>query len=159
MQKMTLHAIIIGRHAKEPLDYVQRVNAVAGLGLEGDRYYYGEGTFNDLRLDQKVREVSIIDYKSLEACNRRLGSTFEFRDLRRNLVIQNLDIEVIGNNVFSIGAAEFKIVRTCPPCRYLGRLLDKDMMVGLKYIGGYRAVIVKSGMIQCGDELIVKEYK
>jgi len=154
---MTLHAIIIGKKAREPLEYVHSVMAVAGCGLEGDRYYYGEGTFNDPRLDQKVREVSIIDYKSLEECNKRLESTFEFKDLRRNLVIEHFNDEIVQGKVLCIGEAEFKIVRTCPPCRYLSRLLDKNMMQGLKYIGGYRAIIVKSGMIRCGDEVTIKE--
>lgn len=154
---MTLHSIIIGRNAKEPLCYVHHVMAVAGKGLEGDRYYYGKGTFNDSRLDQKVREVSIIDYNALAECNKRLESTLEFKDLRRNLVIEHFDGEAVQGKVLCIGDAEFKIVRTCPPCRYLSRLLDKDMMQGLKYIGGYRVVILKSGIIRCGDEVRIKE--
>jgi len=157
MQKMTLHSIIIGRNAKEPLDYVEHIMAVAERGLEGDRYYYGQGTFNDPRLDQKVRDVSMIDYDTLAECNKRLESTLDFKDLRRNLVIENFDGEAVQGKILCIGEAEFKIVRTCPPCRYLSRLLEKDMMQGLKYIGGYRAIIVKSGMIRCGDEVRIKE--
>ena len=154
---MTLHAIIIGKYAKKPLHYVDRVYAVEGRGLEGDRYFYGEGTFNKPQLDQSVREVSILPYESLAECNRRLGSELEFTALRRNLVIEGFDAEEIGDRVFGIGEAEFRIVRTCPPCGYLSSLLGEDMMRGLKYIGGYRAVVVKSGMVQCGDEIIIKE--
>jgi MOSC domain-containing protein YiiM len=60
----------------------------------------------------------------------------------------------LEDKVFTIGTAKFRIVRTCPPCRYLSRLLNEDMMKGLKYIGGYRAVIVQSGSITLGDNLI-----
>jgi hypothetical protein len=49
---------------------------------------------------------------------------------------------------------KFKIVRTCPPCRYLSRLLDADIMKWLKYIGGYRATIVQSGTISVNDKII-----
>ncbi|MFT7880567.1 MAG: MOSC domain-containing protein [Sulfurimonas sp.] len=154
---MTLHAIIIGEHAKAPLHYIDKVYAIKGKGLEGDRYFYGRGTFNRPQLDQSVREVSILPYESLEACNRRLESDLDFTDLRRNLVIRGFDAEEIGDRVFRIGSAEFRIVRSCPPCRYLSRLLDEDMMKGLKYIGGSRAIIVKSGMIQCGDQIIIEE--
>lgn len=147
---MELTHIIIGE-AKKPLEYVKSVEAVKSKGLKGDRYYYQKGTFNKAQLDQSVREVSIISYESLKECNNRLETNLEFKDLRRNLVIKNLDYEKLKNKEFSIGEAVFKIVRTAPPCRYLSRLLDVDMMKGLKYIGGYRAIVVKSGTIKVND--------
>lgn len=148
---MTLHAILIAEKAKEPLHYVKTVQAVQERGLEGDRYFYKQGTFNKPQLSQDVREISIVAYETLLECNKRLESNLDFTDLRRNLVIKNLNIELLKNKVFKIGMAEFKIVRTCPPCRYLSRLLDEDMMKGLKYIGGYRAKIIKSGTISIDD--------
>jgi len=36
----------------------------------------------------------------------------------------------------------------------LSRLLDVDIMKGLKYIGGYRASIIQSGIISVNDEII-----
>jgi hypothetical protein len=154
---MRLDAIIIGEKAREPLHYVESVYAAEGKGLEGDRHFYGKGTFNKPQLDQSVREVSILPYESLVECNRRLDSDLDFVDLRRNLVIRDFNAEQIGDRPFKIGSAEFLIVRSCPPCRYLSKLLDRDIMKGLKYIGGYRAVIVKSGMIQCGDRIVIEE--
>ena len=151
---MTLHAIIIGEKAKEPLHYVKSVRATKGKGLEGDRYFYGQGTFNKPQLSQDVREVSILPFESLSECNSRLESDLGFLDLRRNLIIKNFDTSLLEDKIFTIGTAQFRIVRTCPPCRYLSRLLDEDMMKGLKYLGGYRALIVQSGMINVGDEII-----
>ena len=150
---MTLHAIIIGEKAKKPLHYVKSVRAVTGKGLEGDRYFYGQGTFNKPQLSQDVREVSILPYEALAECNSRLESDLDFFDLRRNLVIKNFDASLLEEKVFTIGTAQFRIIRSCPPCRYLSRLLEVDMMKGLKYIGGYRAVIVQSGVISVGDEI------
>ena len=150
---MTLHAIIIGEKAKEPLHYVDSVRAVKGKGLDGDRYFYGQGTFNKPQLSQYVREISILPYETLLECNSRLESTLDFLDLRRNRIIKDFDVSLLEDKVFTIGTAKFRIVRTCPPCRYLSRLLDEDMMKGLKYIGGYRAVIVESGDISIGDEI------
>ncbi len=152
---MTLHAIIIGENAKVPLHYVDQVNAVEGRGLEGDRYFYKRGTFNKPQLSQDVREISLLSYDTLTECNSRLETTLDFLDLRRNLVIKNFDITILEDKIFHIGTAQFKIVRTCPPCHYLSRLLDKDIMTGLKYIGGYRAKIVKSGTLNVGDTVIV----
>jgi len=151
---MKLHAIIIGEKAKAPLQYVSTVNAVAGRGLEGDRYFLGQGTFNKPQLSQDVREISIVPYETLEVCNSRLESSLDFLDLRRNLVIKNFDFELLNGKTFRIGSAEFLLVRTCPPCRYLSRLLGEDLMSGLKYIGGYRARIIKSGTLTVGDEIV-----
>ena len=151
---MTLHAIIIGEYAKEPLHYVESVRAVKGKGLEGDRYFYGQGTFNKPQLSQNVREVSILPFETLAECNSRLGSELDFLDLRRNLIIKNFDASLLEDKIFTIGTAKFRIIRTCPPCRYLSRLLDEDMMKGLKHIGGYRAVVVQSGKITAGEKLI-----
>jgi MOSC domain-containing protein YiiM len=150
---MTLHAIIIGEKAKEPLHYVDSVRAVQSKGLEGDRYYYGQGTFNKPQLSQDVREISILPFETLSECNSRLDSSLDFLDLRRNLIIKNFDVSLLADRVFTIGTAKFRIVRTCPPCRYLSRLLNEDMMIGLKYIGGHRAIIVQSGVITAGDEI------
>ena len=151
---MRLHAIIIGKKAKENLQYIDSIQAVKGKGLEGDRYFYGEGTFNKPQLSQHVREISILPYETLNQCNIRLDETLDFLDLRRNLIIKNFDIEQLQGKVFTIGTAQFRIVRTCPPCRYLSRLLDVDIMKGLKYIGGYRASIIQSGIISVNDEII-----
>ena len=151
---MKLHAIITGSNAKDPLQYIESAKAIAGRGLEGDRYFYGKGTFNKPQLSQNVREISIIAYESLDKCNTRINGNLDFLDLRRNLVIRNFDAKVLNNKVFTIGTAKFKIIRTCPPCKYLSRQLDVDIIKGLKYIGGVRAAIVQSGTISVNDELI-----
>jgi len=150
---MTLHKIIIGDKAKKPLHYVQNIKAVAGKGLEGDRYYYGEGTFNKPQVSQDVREISILPYESLATCNTSLETNLDFLDLRRNLIIKNFDIDLLENKIFTIGTAQFRIIRTCPPCKYLSRQLDIDIMSGLKYIGGYRATIVQSGTLSVNDDV------
>ncbi len=155
MKTMKLHAIIIGEKAKVPLHYVQSAEAVKGRGLKGDRYYYGQGTFNKPQLSQNVREISILPYETLEECNSRLDTALDFLDLRRNLVIEGFDISLLENRAFRIGTAHFHIVRIAPPCRYLSRLLGEDMMTGLKHIGGYRAVISQSGTIHVGDEILL----
>jgi len=152
---MTLEHIIIGKNAKEKLSYVNSADVVESKGIKGDRYYYKKGTFNISQVNQKVREISIIAYESLEICNKRIDTKLDFLDLRRNLVIKNFNYEELKDKEFKIGSATFKIVRTCPPCKFLSRLLDKDMMVALKYIGGYRATIVKSGIINIGDKITI----
>lgn len=148
---MIVEKIIIGEKASQPLRYVESVEAVLGRGLRGDRYYYHQGTFNRPELDQSAREVTLLDANALLECNERLGTTLDFLDLRRNLIVRDLAVELKMR--LSIGGAQFQIVRSAPPCRYLSRLLGEDMMRGLKYIGGYRAIITQSGVIRVGDSV------
>ncbi len=150
---MKLRHIIIGKEAKQPLSYVTHATLEAGRGIVGDRYYYGVGTFNKPQLSQQVREVTIMPFETLAECNSRLGSNLDFLDLRRNLIIEDFDYDLLKGRTFTIGTAQLRIVRTCPPCRYLSRLLGEDMMQGLKYIGGYRATIVQSGIVRVGDSV------
>ena len=100
---MKLHSIIIGKKAKEALHYVNSVHAVQDKGLEGDRYFYKQGTFNKPQLSQDVREISILPYEALEECNRRLNSSLDFLDLRRNLIIKDFDASLLEDKVFTIG--------------------------------------------------------
>ena len=152
---MILTHIIIGEFAKEPLRYVSSVEAIKGKGLKGDRYYYGVGAFNKPQLNQKVREVSIFSYENLKEINERLNINLDFKDLRRNLVIKDFNYEKLKDKEFTIGTAKFKIVRTAPPCKYLAKILDVDIMTGLKYIGGYRAIITQSGTIHKDDTILM----
>jgi MOSC domain-containing protein YiiM len=151
---MQLSHIIIGK-AREPLQYVDSCEAIENRGLKGDRYYYKEGTFNKPQLDQSVRDITLLPYESLAECNSRIEENLEFKDLRRNLIIKGFDYESLREKEFLIGSAKFKIVRTAPPCKYLSKLLGVDMMKGLKYIGGYRAVVLESGIIQVDDKIII----
>ena len=151
-----LHKIIIGT-AREPLRYVDKVLAVPGRGLEGDRYFYGEGTFNHPSLSSSGRELSMIDSNVLAECNERLGTDLDFIDFRRNLVVIDFDFEMIKRKPFWIGEVKFKINRTAPPCRYLSKLVGADMMQGLKYVGGYRVDILTEGEIKVGDVIRYQE--
>lgn len=147
-----LEKIIIGP-AREKLHYVDHALAVPGRGLEGDRYFYGKGTFNHPNLSQTGRELSMIAFDALAECNGRIAAELDFLDLRRNLVISHLDFEAIKRKPFWIGEVKLKINRTAPPCRYLSKLLGVDMIEGLKYIGGYRVDILTGGEIRVGDEI------
>ena len=152
MQDMILHAIIIGE-AKKPLHYVQEAEVEISRGIVGDRYYYKEGTFNRPELDPNVRDISLIDFDTLQILNNRVDAHLDFLDLRRNLVIKNLHINIKEKNIFTLGSARFKLQRYAPPCRYLSRIVGVDMMQGLKHIGGFRAKVLTSGKIKLADIL------
>jgi len=147
--------LIIGPEAKAALEMVASVRAVAGRGLEGDRYFYGRGSFNAPQFDPHVREVTLIAAEAIDACNARLGTALAPADFRRNIVTEGVDLFVLKGRRFRIGEVVFHTVRTAPPCRYLSRLLGEDMMRGLRGIGGIRAVIERGGELRAGERVLV----
>ncbi|MEJ2467483.1 MAG: MOSC domain-containing protein [Campylobacterales bacterium] len=148
-------ALIIGPEAKAPLHEVPSVRAEAGRGLAGDRYHEGCGSFNAPQFDPNVREVTLIASEAIAECNRRLRTTLEPADFRRNIVTEGIDLSLLKHRRFRIGETVLRFVRTAPPCRYLSRTLGEDMMTGLKGIGGIRAVIEEGGEIRVGDTIDV----
>ena len=150
--------IFIARHAREPLHAVSSVPAVAGRGLEGDRYFYGEGTFDRPETQPDGREVSLISLQAVKTCRERLGIDPEGDDLplaafRRNLVVDHPDLEALMRRTFTIGDVRLRGLRPAPPCKHLQRLMGHDVMTALKGIGGLRAQILSGGVLHVGDEL------
>lgn len=148
-----LSHIIIGKQAKIPLLCVESVKAIAGRGLQGDRYFFGQGSFNRAPLDQNCREVTLISYEAIATCESRTGTSLPPEAFRRNLVIKDFDLLSLKGKRFRIGDVLLEYARTAPPCRLLSRLTDVDMMTGLKGLGGIRATILESGTLQVGETL------
>lgn len=136
---------------------LQRALAVAGAGLQGDRYHAGTGTFSSrFEIVPGARALSLLDTAALRRCNERLGRAFESADLRRNLLIDGLDLMALRGHGLRIGGVRIELVGACPPCGYLSRLLQADMRAGLYGIGGMRARIVNGGVVATGMAVVLE---
>ena len=152
--------IFIARHARDPLRAVPSAQAVAGRGLEGDRYYFGEGTFDRPETQPDGREVSLISSHAVLTCRERLGldphdeEQLPATAFRRNLVVSLPDLSVLKRRNFRLGPVRLRGLRPAPPCKHLARLIGHDeIMTALKGIGGLRAQILESGVLNVGDGL------
>ena len=127
-----------------------RVRAVAGRGLEGDRYWKHEGSFS--RWPGALREVSLIEREALEAAEREFGVALARGEHRRNLVVEGVDLGALLKRRFRIGGAVFEGLRVCAPCKYLVRVTGQERIFeALVRRGGLRAGIVAGGEIAVGD--------
>lgn len=127
------------------------VEAVAGRGLIGDRYHAGRGTFSSrIAVAAGAREVSLIDSAALLECARRLGQAVNAAMLRRNLVIEGLELMTMRGRVLMIGDVRLQVVSSCPPCGLLSRRLGLDMRQALHGIGGMRAAVLTGGRLVIG---------
>jgi MOSC domain-containing protein YiiM len=144
-------AIFIAEAGGQPMRAVQSVQAVAGRGLEGDRYFEARGTFS--ASGGGGREITLIDAAALEAFEDRSGRHLPPGASRRNLVTRGIDLNSLVGKQFWIGAVLCRGVRLCPPCGHLERLSGSGLAQGLLGRGGLRAEIVEGGPIQAGDPI------
>jgi MOSC domain-containing protein YiiM len=144
-------AIFIAQGAAEPMRAVQSVAAVAGRGLEGDRYFESRGTFS--AQGGSGREVTLIDAAALESLEDEHGIRLAPGASRRNLVTRGIDLDNLVGKQFRIGGVLCQGVRLCPPCGHLARLIGPAAMKGLVDRGGLRADVVESGVITAGDPI------
>jgi MOSC domain-containing protein YiiM len=123
---------------------VERAVAVAGRGLEGDRYHDGKGSFSHWRGE---RDLTLIEAEALEEADVEL----EPGEARRNVVVRGLDLGALVGKRFRVGEVECEALELNPPCRHLEKLTRPGVMRALAGRGGIRAAIRAGGEIAVGD--------
>ena len=145
----TLDTIYTAPEAKAPMQRVDTVEAVAGRGLEGDRYWKGIGAFS--RFPGKRREVTLIRAEALAAAEAELGLALLNGQHRRNLVVSGVPLADLVKQTFRVGGAVLRGVQLCAPCKYLIRVTGEPKIFdALVRRGGLRAEILESGTLRQG---------
>ena len=130
------------------------VRAVAGKGLEGDRYANGVGTFSGQV--GSGREVTLIEVEAITSLAREYDVEIDPADSRRNLVTQDLPLNHLVGREFKVGDVILRGSRLCEPCGHLETLTRPGVRRGLVHRGGLRADIVDGGVIRAGDVAITE---
>ncbi len=142
-------SIQIAPEATAPLVALEQVRAVAGMGLEGDRYYHRRGTYST-RHDSS-REATFIEIEALEALRRDYDLDLNPMESRRNIVTRGVALNHLVGREFRVGEAVFRGIRLCEPCTHLERVSGKKVRTGLIHRGGLRAQVLHSGLVRVGD--------
>jgi MOSC domain-containing protein YiiM len=129
---------------------VERARAVAGVGLEGDRYASGRGHYQDARVS---RDLTLIEAEVVEALVGEHGIEFAPGETRRNVTTRGIDLNGLVGRRFRIGEVLCEGTRLCEPCQYLADLTSKPLLRTLVHRGGLRADIVRGGVIRRGDSI------
>ena len=140
-----VEAIAIATAAETPMQALDAATAIAGHGLEGDRYARGAGTFSPGRSDG--RDLTIVAAEALEQAG------VAALESRRNVVVRGVDVDALRGRRFRIGAVECIGRRRCEPCAHLERLTRPGVLRALVHRGGLRADIVTGGELRVGDEV------
>lgn len=149
MWKGTVVSIHITPKGEEPMVSVEQVRAVAGQGLEGDRYFTQTGTYS--QKPRPDREVTLIEIEAIEALKRDHGIELDPGASRRNIVTRGVPLNHLVGRKFRVGQATLLGQRLCEPCAHLEGLSTKGVMRSLIHRGGLRAQILTGGTIRVGD--------
>ena len=129
---------------------VEQVRAVAGQGLEGDRYFEKQGTFTD-NPNTTGRQVTLIESEAIDAIERDYGYKLDYKDARRNIVTRGVALNHLLGKEFRVGDVRLRGVRLNEPCNHLAGLTDEKVKPALVHRGGLRADILNDGVIRVGD--------
>lgn len=145
-----VRAIHVAPAQGEPMERVERAAAVAGRGLEGDRYYDTEGTF----ADRDGSDITFIEREALEAVERDYGIALEPGVHRRNVTTEGIALNHLDGERFRVGDLVCEGTELCEPCSYLERHLEEEgVREALIHRGGLRARILEGGALTTGDEI------
>jgi MOSC domain-containing protein YiiM len=147
-------SIHIASRAGEPMRAVEAAQAVAGVGLAGDRYAVGLGHYTDARVS---RDLTLIEAETIEALAREHGIGLAPGETRRNITTIGISLNDLVGHRFWVGEILCEGTRLCEPCAYLVDLTGKPILRALVHRGGLRANIVRGGAVHRGDQVRVVE--
>jgi MOSC domain-containing protein YiiM len=145
-----LLGIYVAAQATDMPQSVERVRALAGRGLEGDRYAAGIGTFSER---PGRRDVTLIESEALEAYRRQSGQELSAAEVRRNLLTQGVRLNDLVGREFQVGAVRLRGLRLSEPCTHLMRLTHPGTLRGLVHRGGLVAEVLCDGELAVGDKI------
>ncbi len=143
-------SLYIGPAAKQPMVAVDEVRAVAGRGLDGDRYFNLQGSFSKDEPTPK-QEVTLIESEAIESAAREASLELDAADTRRNIVTRGVPLNHLVDEDFEIGEVRLRGIKLAEPCSHLVRVSDKTLLKPLVHRGGLRAQILNDGVIRAGD--------
>ena len=148
MELGTVDSIYIGPEPEGPMNLVDSVRAVAGRGLEGDRYFHsGDGP------GDPTEEITLIEIEPLEQAPTEHDLDVEPADMRRNIVTRGVTLRDLLGKRFWVGGVQLEGLEDNPPCKHLQKLAAKPLLKPLIDNGGIRARILDGGTIRAGDTI------
>jgi hypothetical protein len=129
-----MHVEVINIGTSDALGRVSSVRAVAGQGLESDRYFFADGA-------AAGEALTLIEAEALED----VGLTGP--RARRQVVVRGVRVNDLVGRRYRIGDVECLGVKVCEPCLHLQKLTRPGIIKDLIHRGGLRADILS------GDDL------
>ena len=128
------------------MESVTEAEAVAELGLVGDH-----------RMEKTPgsgRQVTLISEEYIQMIGHYLGGKqVSPLQLRRNLVVKNINLTALRYQQFQIGNAIFEAGALCHPCARMEQALGKGGVAAMLGHGGLCCKVIQSGSFKIGDAI------
>lgn len=147
----TVVALHTAPEAEAPMRAEHEVEAVAGEGLRGDRYFEGIGTFSNV--PGGGRELTLTEAEAIEAIEREADIEIGFDEHRRNVTTRDAALNHLVGERFRVGEVICEGIRLCEPCDHLRRMTVDGIEDALTHRGGLRADVIEGGTIRLEDEI------
>ena len=141
-----VEGIFISANKGDMPEPVETVRAVAGRGLEGNRYFFDDAP--------PGQALTLIAAEAVEAMEREHGISIEPRESRRNVVTRGIDVNDLVGKRFRVGDVECQGIELCEPCSTLEGMTKPGVIKGLVHRGGLNADILSDGDISVGDAVV-----
>jgi hypothetical protein len=148
----TVEGLAIATAAEADMQLLEVAHAVAGHGLEGDRYAAGAGTFSPRADRRPGYDLTLMAAEVLDELTAA-GITVDFAATRRNVLTRGIDVNALVGRTFRIGDVLCAGRRLCEPCVHLDRLSGPGLLRPLIHKGGLRADILTDGEIRSGTPI------
>jgi hypothetical protein len=145
----TVEGLAVAAEAEAPMRLLDCARAVAGRGLDGDRYAAGAGTFSPRADTRPGYDLTLIAAEVLDEL-AAAGSHLDFAGSRRNVLTRGVDLAALIGRRFRIGDVLCEGRRQCEPCAHLERLSGPDVLRPLIHKGGLRVDVLGDGESRVG---------
>ncbi len=150
-----VEAIFTGPEKGGPIHPHESIKALAGQGLEGDRYFLRRVAGNES--NDPADQITLFELEAIELTNAETDLDVKPVEMRRNIMTSGLSLaDQIGKHL-KIGDAVVEPMEDNPPCSWLVKLVGKPLLKPMIRRGGIRGRIVVSGTIRAGDQIEVLE--
>ena len=140
-----VEAIFISAKRGDLPHRVESVAAVAGKGLDGNRYFDP---------GKPERALTLIEAEQLEYALAEHGLEIDAAASGRNLLTRGVDLNALVGKRFRVGAIECRGIELCEPCLHLESLMQPGIIKGLVHRAGLNAEILVSGELRPGDAVV-----
>ena len=147
----SLEAIHLADVEGGPMRAVDRVTAIAGIGLEGDRYALPV----EAQDPDEVREVTLVEAEQLDWLSDEHGIRLESGATRRNLTTRGVRLNELVGRTFRVGRVRIQGVELCEPCAHMQEMVGRPVLRPLVHRAGLRARLLDDGELQVGDPIEV----
>ena len=130
---------------------LERARVRARVGIDGDRYAMGGGTWSDHPGGD--RDLTLVEAEVIEALAAEHGISLSPGETRRNVTTRGVRLDDLVGREFTIGGVRCRGQRRCEPCAYLQDLVGKPILWPLTHRGGLRALILEDGEFGVGDAI------